>query len=80
MLFYITIEDRSEFYDKVVLQKSKGIKIESCEPDGSGGIFNYGDIKGEVFNEKAHPEWKVSYFCQEMRQLKIYFLKKYSRS
>lgn len=64
------------FYDKVVLQKSKGIKIESCEPDGSGGIFNYGDIKGEVFNEKAHPEWKVSYFLSRNEAIENIFPEK----
>ncbi|MGQ1927677.1 T9SS type B sorting domain-containing protein [Ornithobacterium rhinotracheale] len=59
-----------QFMPKVILAKSKGIKIESCAPDGSGGVFNYDEIKEKVFNGEEHPEWTVSYFLSRSEAIK----------
>ncbi|MRJ08034.1 hypothetical protein EDL99_03910 [Ornithobacterium rhinotracheale] len=54
-----------EFFPKVVLDRSQNIKIESCTPDGSGGIFNYDDIQEKLFKRAEHPDWKVQYFLSK---------------
>uniref|UniRef100_UPI0039A432A0 T9SS type B sorting domain-containing protein n=1 Tax=Ornithobacterium rhinotracheale TaxID=28251 RepID=UPI0039A432A0 len=59
-----------QFMPKVILAKSKDIKIESCAPDGSGGVFNYDEIKEKVFNGEEHPEWTVSYFLSRSEAIK----------